>query len=165
MLGIQFFWGFPFFVFLVLDSGCLRGRGYSGTFSKEISNMKEMGLSLELESYIQNSIENAVGLPVSEKALQSKLFAMEESRRVLQGQIFALQDLVNDQNEKIERAKASHGSISLLCSFSSRSSSLLILFLHPCEFVYSTIYLSLLLILVFTISLPFELQRLSLCCV
>ncbi|CAN6481431.1 unnamed protein product [Victoria cruziana] len=64
-----------------------------------------MGLSLELESYIQNSIENAVGLPVSEKALQSKLFAMEESRRVLQGQIFALQDLVNDQNEKIERAK------------------------------------------------------------
>ncbi|KAF3779071.1 hypothetical protein EJ110_NYTH42305 [Nymphaea thermarum] len=67
-----------------------------------------MGLSLELENYIQNSIENAVGLPVSENTLQSKLFAMEESRRVLQGQIFGLQDLVNDQNEKIERAKASH---------------------------------------------------------
>ncbi|XP_049932152.1 uncharacterized protein LOC116248579 isoform X2 [Nymphaea colorata] len=69
--------------------------------------MTEMDLSPELENYIQQSIECAVGLPVSKDAFRSKLFAVEESRRVLQGQVFALQDLLNDRNEKLERAKIS----------------------------------------------------------
>ncbi|KAF3791214.1 hypothetical protein EJ110_NYTH07667 [Nymphaea thermarum] len=45
-----------------------------------------MDLSPELENYIQQSIEFAVGLPVSKDAFRSKLFAVEESRRVLQGE-------------------------------------------------------------------------------
>jgi hypothetical protein len=69
--------------------------------------MKEMDLSFVMDNYIQESIENALGLPVSADTLQSKLFAMEESRRVLQCQVFELQDLVNDQNKKIEQAKVS----------------------------------------------------------
>ncbi|CAN6464130.1 unnamed protein product [Victoria cruziana] len=65
-----------------------------------------MDLSPELENCIQQSIECAVGLPISKETFRSKVFAAEESRRVLQGQVFALQNLLDERNEKLERAKS-----------------------------------------------------------
>ncbi|KAG9456923.1 hypothetical protein H6P81_001431 [Aristolochia fimbriata] len=61
-----------------------------------------MPLPSDIDDYIQQSMEYCVGLPVSQKTLQSKLMASEEARHRLQGEVFQLQDCLRDKDRKIQ---------------------------------------------------------------
>ncbi|XP_078440645.1 uncharacterized protein LOC144710689 [Wolffia australiana] len=65
-----------------------------------------MDIPLEIDDYIKESIENSLGLPVSEKTLQMKLLVSEDERRRLQDKIFTLQGLLADAERRLERMRA-----------------------------------------------------------
>ncbi|XP_068648637.1 MAR-binding filament-like protein 1-1 [Aristolochia californica] len=65
-----------------------------------------MALTSDIDDYIQQSMEYCLGLPVSEKTLQSKLLASEEARHRLQGEIFQLHDSLRKKDRKIQLSVA-----------------------------------------------------------
>ncbi|CAA7399566.1 unnamed protein product [Spirodela intermedia] len=65
-----------------------------------------MDLPLETDEYIKESIENSLGLLVSDKTLHLKLLVSEDERRRLQDKIFTLQDHLAEADRRLERHRA-----------------------------------------------------------
>ncbi|KAF5739759.1 hypothetical protein HS088_TW12G00969 [Tripterygium wilfordii] len=65
-----------------------------------------MDLPQELDDYMKESIEHALGLPVSAQTLQLKLQASEEAQRRLREQYIRLASKLNEKDEIIDRARA-----------------------------------------------------------
>ncbi|KAF5178772.1 28 kDa ribonucleoprotein [Thalictrum thalictroides] len=63
-------------------------------------------LPQELDDYIRESINYSLCLPVSTKALESKLQASEEARKQLRDQYFFLHSRLKEKDEAIERARS-----------------------------------------------------------
>lgn len=77
-----------------------------------------MEIPPETDNYIKESIEMSLGLPISEKNMQLKIMALEETRHRLQSQIFQLED-------RFLRAKVWSKVLSLFFS---------LIFLFTCKF-------------------------------
>ncbi|KAJ4778364.1 SKIP interacting protein 16 [Rhynchospora pubera] len=56
------------------------------------TGMEISEISPEVDDYIKESIEISLGLPISEKNMQLKIVALEDTRHRLQSQIFELED-------------------------------------------------------------------------
>ncbi|KAJ7965755.1 Centlein like [Quillaja saponaria] len=65
-----------------------------------------MDLPREINNYIKESIDDALGLPVSSRTLELKLRASEESQRRLRSQHLLLISKLKEKDEVIEGAKA-----------------------------------------------------------
>lgn len=68
--------------------------------------MSTMELPREVEDYIKESIEDAIGLSVSKHTLELKLRATEADFRILRDQNLYLQLKLNEKDDAIERARA-----------------------------------------------------------
>ena len=64
-----------------------------------------MDLPPEIDDYIKESIEYALGLPVSSHTLESKLRASEQALIHLRGQNLYLQSRLKEKDEAIERSR------------------------------------------------------------
>ncbi|XP_010940273.2 uncharacterized protein [Elaeis guineensis] len=60
----------------------------------------------ETDEYIRESIENSLGLPISDKNLRLKLLASEDARHRLQDQIFVLEERLKEAEKRVEQYKA-----------------------------------------------------------
>ncbi|XP_038988093.1 uncharacterized protein LOC113463167 [Phoenix dactylifera] len=60
----------------------------------------------ETDEYIRESIENSLGLPISDKNLRLKVLASEDARRRLQDQIFILEERLKEAEKRVEQYKA-----------------------------------------------------------
>ncbi|KAK1262297.1 hypothetical protein QJS04_geneDACA018900 [Acorus gramineus] len=65
-----------------------------------------MAFPPETDEYIRESIEQSLGLQVSTKTLQLKLFASEDSRRRLQNEVFQLHDRLRERDGCLELSKS-----------------------------------------------------------
>ncbi|XP_057973707.1 uncharacterized protein LOC131161766 [Malania oleifera] len=65
-----------------------------------------MDLPQEIDDYIKESIEYALGLPVSEHTLKLKLHASEEAQKRLRDQCLLLLSKMKEKDEAIDRARA-----------------------------------------------------------
>lgn len=65
-----------------------------------------MDLPPEAEDYIRASIESSLDLPVSAKTLRLKLLASEDARRLLQDQLFVLQERLDDAGRRLDQSRA-----------------------------------------------------------
>ncbi|KAI3871019.1 hypothetical protein MKX03_010865 [Papaver bracteatum] len=64
-----------------------------------------MDIPQDLDDYIKESIDYTLGLPVSERTLETKLLASEDARKRLQDQYFVLYSRLKEKDELIERSK------------------------------------------------------------
>ncbi|KAH0462445.1 hypothetical protein IEQ34_010020 [Dendrobium chrysotoxum] len=64
-----------------------------------------MDIPQETENYIRESIQDSLGLPVSEKTLRLKLLASQEERHLLQDQNFILQDQLKELHKRFQSSK------------------------------------------------------------
>lgn len=60
----------------------------------------------QTDEYIRESIENSLGLPMSDKNMRLKLLASEDARHRLQDQIFVLEERLKDTEKRVEQYKA-----------------------------------------------------------
>ncbi|XP_026397532.1 uncharacterized protein LOC113292944 [Papaver somniferum] len=65
-----------------------------------------MDIPQDLDDYIKESIDYTLGLPVSERTLETKLLASEDARKRLQDQYFVLHSLLKEKDELIKRSKS-----------------------------------------------------------
>ncbi|OMO96465.1 hypothetical protein CCACVL1_04943 [Corchorus capsularis] len=65
-----------------------------------------MALPQEIDDYIQETIEDSLGLPISTKSLQLKLRSSEEAQRRLRDQCLYLLSKLKEKDQTIERSKA-----------------------------------------------------------
>lgn len=72
----------------------------------------------ETDEYIRESIENSLGLPISDKNLRLKLLASEDARHRLQDQIFVLEEILKEADKRVEQYK-----VPVLSSFVASSCS------------------------------------------
>lgn len=59
----------------------------------------------ETDEYIRESIENSLGLPISDKNLCLKLLASEDARHRLQDHIFVLEERLKEAEKRVEQYK------------------------------------------------------------
>lgn len=64
-----------------------------------------MDLSQEIDDYIKESIEHALGLPVSTQTLESKLNASEAACNRLRQQCLYLQTRLKEKDDVIDRSR------------------------------------------------------------
>ncbi|XP_038974684.1 uncharacterized protein LOC120105965 [Phoenix dactylifera] len=60
----------------------------------------------ETDEYIRESIENSLGLPISDKNLRLKVLASKDAHRRLQDQIFVLEERLKEAEKRVEQYKA-----------------------------------------------------------
>ncbi|PKA59426.1 hypothetical protein AXF42_Ash019580 [Apostasia shenzhenica] len=61
-----------------------------------------MDIPVEVDDYIRESIQESVGLPVSEKMLRLKLLTSEDERHRLQDQVFFLDEQLKEANKRLQ---------------------------------------------------------------
>lgn len=71
--------------------------------ARHLIGRNAMDLPPETDEYIRESIENSLGLLVSDKTLHLKLLVSEDERRRLQDKIFSLQDHLAEADRRLER--------------------------------------------------------------
>lgn len=59
----------------------------------------------ETDEYIRESIENSLGLPISDKNLRLKLLASEDARHRLQDRVFVVEERLKDTEKRVEQYK------------------------------------------------------------
>ncbi|OMP01285.1 hypothetical protein COLO4_11998 [Corchorus olitorius] len=64
-----------------------------------------MALPQEIDDYIQQTIDDSLGLPISTKSLQLKLRSSEEAQRRLRDQCLYLLSKLKEKDQTIERSK------------------------------------------------------------
>ncbi|KAI3982963.1 hypothetical protein MKX01_010446 [Papaver californicum] len=65
-----------------------------------------MNIPQDVDDYIKESIDYTLGLPVSERTLETKLLASEDARKRLQDQNFVLHSRLKEKDELLERSKS-----------------------------------------------------------